>query len=254
MQASMEGFHGSCAQWHDKKYILYNILLVQWTASYSMGISSPSLEGQWVRHWPEHEADLAPPCSAKVKNEWISTSTAPNPSMIFTWMDVLCAVQSFPFRCARMVAPYITTCVPDNTIQTPTAQLNFGHAYQSFITYRHSHDTVTSSSNLWSFCQQFRRLTCKVVFGFPQFVLWHSKCSPPLHSNCCSACNLKHFSALLDPRLRPDVTNRWLYIATKDSTSHSSPSLSGMLFTFMLHKLHGIWPPESLSGFCSTVS
>ena len=161
---------------------------------------------------------------------WICTSIAPNPFMMCTWMDVIC-IQSFPFGCAHMVTPHTTVCVPDITVWTPTAHPNFGHLYQCFIICHHSCDTVTSSSNLWCFCQQFRRLICKVVLGLPAFVLQHFKYPPPppLHSNCCSACNFEHFSSLLAPRLHPDVINRWLHTATKDSTSHSSASLSGML-------------------------
>jgi hypothetical protein len=68
-------------------------------------------------------------------------------------------------------------------------------------------DTVTSSGNIWSSCQQFCRLICKVQLWFPPFVSWHFKCSPPLHSNCCSACNLQHFSSLLAPHLHPHVIN-----------------------------------------------
>ena len=123
--------------------------------------------------------------------------------------------------------PYVCQTLPYGP---PTAQPNFGYLYQCFIIYRHNCDTVTSSSNLWSFCQQFCRLTCKVVLWFPPFVFRHFKRSPhstatavqpatynisnvprtpqlllfslqlttfqtfpALYSNCCSACNLQHF-------------------------------------------------------------
>ena len=142
---SIQGFHGSCAQWHDKRYILYNILLGCWTASYSMGTRSPSLEGEWggINLNMRQTSHLHVLLRLRM-----SGSVLPLPQT--------------PSWCAHMVLPYITICVPDITIWTPTAQPNFGHLYQCFIIYHHSCDTVTSSSNLWSFCQQFCRLIYKV--------------------------------------------------------------------------------------------